>query len=234
MLTAMAALWVATACSSGGGAGGSTSDPAPPQDGNAAGAGAAAPPAETPTTAANFWKPPEDACAVVSREQVAALDLQKPQRDKTIPSRAGCKWKLGTKRGHQPNLNIHYSTSPTEGITKTVYDRSKRTDFVSGGGLGMRVQDRAEMRQIGSKVMGTDFDEGYYVYGIEEVVAGLKFGTGRLVLRKGNLLIEITHSGARITGKVNGRLISEPDPNEAAQQTLDKVADGVIDAAVRA
>ena len=59
-------------------------------------------------------------------------------------------------------------------------------------------------------------------------------GTGTMVLRKGNLHIEIQYRGERITGKVHGRLISEPDPTDAAKEIIDKVADAVFEAVVRA
>jgi hypothetical protein len=77
---------------------------------------------------------------------------------------------------------------------------------------------KGEIKQIGPAKVGEDYDEGCYVYEVAEA----ERGEGRAVLRKGNVIITISASGADVPGRRvrDGR----PLGNAPIQAMIDTVA----------
>ncbi|MEV0169000.1 hypothetical protein [Nonomuraea fuscirosea] len=112
---------------------------------------------------------------------------------------------------------------------KDTYAIKRRNDYRQPSVFGGAPSWKSTIQEIGTANAGEHFDEGYYVYFVDEIgEAG--HGEGKAVLRMDNVVITISFSG----DDVPGRRIRDDRPigNAAAQAALNAVAGQAI-AAVR-
>lgn len=181
-------------------------------------------------TGASF-KPPAAPCRVLSARTRTALSLETTERDKRA---VACQW--SNDPGTAPpfrfrDLKVTYDPgfADTEAYAKESFKQKRAGDYRQPSVFGGVPAVKGEIRRVGTADAGRHFDEGYYVFFVYQV-AGARRGEGRAVLRKGNLLITISASGADIPG----RRVSEGRPigRATAERMIDAVAEQVL-AAVR-
>jgi hypothetical protein len=202
----------------------------PPPDTVPAPVETASAPAEISSTPADStakaFAPPKDPCKVLSARTRARLRLKTSEKDKRSPA---CQWSNdpGTAPPYKfRDLKITYDTGFTGRANtleeaKQSFATSKRNDYRQPSVFGGTPSVKGEIKQIGPAKVGEDYDEGYYVYYVYEV-AEAERGEGRAVLRKGNVIITISASGADVPGRRvrDGR----PLGNAPIQAMIDMVA----------
>lgn len=179
-------------------------------------------------------KAPANPCRVLTARTRAAIKMPTAKRDRRD---VACRWT--NEPGDAPpfvlrDLKIDYSAELagmpfTEEEAEAALATRRRQDYRQPSVFGGAPAVKGAIRRIGSARAGDHFDEGYYVYHVYRV-AEARRGEGRAVLRKGNVIITVTVSGADIpTRRVrDGR----PITNATAQALIDAVATQAI-AAVR-
>ncbi|NUO97164.1 MAG: hypothetical protein HOW71_41785 [Nonomuraea sp.] len=112
---------------------------------------------------------------------------------------------------------------------KRSFATKKRNDYRQPSLFGAAPSVRGTIQQVGTAKAGKHFDEGYYVYFVYKIGEARR-GEGRAVLRKGNVVIAISVSGADVPGRSMRE--SRPISNATAQAMIDVVAGRAV-AAVR-
>ncbi|MFI6818354.1 hypothetical protein ACIBG7_38570 [Nonomuraea sp. NPDC050328] len=173
---------------------------------------------------------PKSPCAVLDARTRASVGLRKAVKDKYD---VACKW--SNEPGTAPpyrfrDLKITYEsgllrTEGTEREAKLAYDRMRTSDYRQPSVFGGAPAVKGTIKQVGSVKEGQDYDEGYYVFYVYKVAEAGR-GEGKAVLRKGNVIVTITASGANVPG----RRVRDGKPidNATAQAMIDKVADRAL------
>lgn len=193
----------------------------------------ATPTSEPPAEAAKRTVP-ANPCRVLTASTRSRIGMQQGKKDRLDPA---CKW--SNDPGNAPpfkfrNLSITYDAGFKE-FTASVDDAKesfatkRKSDYRQPSVFGGAPSVKGTIKQIGTAKAGTHFDEGYYVYFVYEV-GEAKRGEGKAVLRKGNVVITISISGADVPGR--RMRDGKPIGNTTAQAMIDIVAAQAI-AAVR-
>ncbi|MDF2709377.1 MAG: hypothetical protein K0R62_5029 [Nonomuraea muscovyensis] len=206
----------------------------PPGEHVAATSTATSTPTSTATAGDVALKAPADPCRVLSSRTRLRIRMPKATRDRRD---VACAWT--NEPGTAPpfvlrDLKISYTTGLaglafTEEEARMTFATRRRNDYRQPSVFGGAPSVKGVIRQVGTARSGEHFDEGYYVYYVYQVAAARR-GEGRAVLRKGNVVVSITASGADIpTRRVrDGR----PAGNATVQTLIDAVAPQAL-AAVR-
>ncbi|MGI5292115.1 hypothetical protein ACQEVF_53655 [Nonomuraea polychroma] len=198
-------------------------------------------PAASPSTqdAAPTIEPPAEAgkrtvpaspCRVLTASTRSRIGMRQGKEDRLYPA---CKW--SNDPGNAPpfrfrDLSITYDAGFKE-FTASVDDAresfatKRKSDYRQPSVFGRAPSVKGNIKQVGTAKAGEHFDEGYYVYFVYEV-GEAKRGEGKAVLRKGNVVITISVSGADVPGRRmrDGR----PIDNATAQAMIDVVAGQAI------
>ncbi|WP_197093796.1 hypothetical protein [Nonomuraea sp. SBT364] len=160
--------------------------------------------------------------------------MRQGKKDRLDPA---CKWR--NNPGDVPpfrfrDLSIAYDAGFKEFAAslqdaKQSFATKRRSDYRQPSAFGGAPSVKGSIRQVGTANAGEHFDEGYYVYYVYEI-GEAKRGEGKAVLRKGNVVITISFSGADVPGR--SMRDGKPIGNAAAQAAIDLVAPQAI-AAVR-
>ncbi|MCA2228752.1 DUF3558 domain-containing protein [Nonomuraea aurantiaca] len=187
------------------------------------------PPAESARLAV-----PDDPCRVLTTSIRSRIGMGQGTKDRLDPA---CKWR--NDPGDVPpfrfrDLGIVYDAGFTE-LTfslkeaKESFAIKRRNDYRQPSLFGGAPSVRGTIKQVGTTKAGKHFDEGYYVYFVYKVGEARR-GEGKAVLRKGNVVITISVSGADVPGR--RMRDSRPISNATAQAMIDIVAARAV-AAVR-
>lgn len=175
---------------------------------------------------------PARACDVVTAQDKANLKMSRAKNQELAleKSCALSNTPESSPPRHFLHLKFSYSTAPAAvgdatAYAKTFFARRKASDFRQPNPFGGPPSVKGTINQTGDSKLGSDFEEGYYVF-YKTDVAGAKEGNGLAVIRKGSVVITILASGNVIPGQ---RVVdSRPIGNEVAQRMIDVVADHVI------
>uniref|UniRef100_UPI003F49AFF8 hypothetical protein n=1 Tax=Nonomuraea bangladeshensis TaxID=404385 RepID=UPI003F49AFF8 len=191
-------------------------------------------PTSAPTAKAALFKAPANPCRVLTASVRSRLEVRQGTEDRLD---AACKW--SNDPGDAPpfefrDLRIAYDAGFKK-FTASLKDArdsftaKRRSDYRQPSVFGGAPLVKGAIRQVGTAKAGEHFDEGYYVYFVYEV-GEAKRGEGKAVLRKGNVVLTISFSGADVPGRRmrDGR----PIDNTTAQTAIDAVAGQAL-AAVR-
>ncbi|GAA0913507.1 DUF3558 family protein [Virgisporangium aurantiacum] len=203
---------VVTAC------GGST-EPA----GKAADPAEGTPSASAPDSPISRFATPTDACAVLPADVAATLKVVKNRR--TGSSLLGCTWELDTGDKYKSrSIGVEYEAWDDVPGAKTRFDTKKRSDTARGRGVNVTIGETGEVRQIGTQQQDRNYDEAYYFYGSAEI-AGLTLGNGTVVIRRGNVIVDISAQGNDVLPPYTGKLRSNPLASAEAKDMIDRTAD---------
>ncbi|WP_106252585.1 DUF3558 family protein [Nonomuraea fuscirosea] len=191
-------------------------------------------PTSKPPVEAALLKAPSNPCRVLTPSTRARLGVRQGVKDRLDPA---CKWR--NDPGDAPpfkfrDLSITYDAGFKE-FADSVKDAKKsfatkrKSDYRQPSVFGGAPAVKGVIQQVGTAKAGQHFDEGYYVYFVYEIGEAQR-GEGKAVLRKGNLLITISFSGADVPGR--RMRDGKPIGNATAQDAIDIVAGQAI-AAVR-
>nr|WP_240779391.1 DUF3558 family protein [Nonomuraea zeae] len=191
-------------------------------------------PTAKPSAASARLSVPGNPCRVLTASTRSKLGMRQGTKDRLDPA---CKW--SNDPGNAPpfrfrDLSITYDAGFKEFTAslkdaKESFATKKRSDYRQPSAFGGAPSVKGTIQQIGTAKVGEHFDEGYYVYFVYEV-GEAKRGEGKAVLRKGNVVITISFSGADVPGR--RMRDGKPIGNATAQTAIDVVAGQAI-AAVR-
>jgi hypothetical protein len=188
--------------------------------------GAGAPSSPVPSEAKIIA--PADACTVLPAELAKTLKVTKT--DRTGSSPLTCTWYLDTGDKHKVRtIGVTYEVQESVRLAKHLYDSGKPRDMAHGRGANVTISETGEADEIGTRKRGQHYDEAYYFYGAGEI-AGMTVGNGTVVIRRGNLTVEITAQGQDVQPPYTGKLRSKPLPSAEAKQLIDKTADTFVGA----
>jgi hypothetical protein len=165
------------------------------------------------------------ACEAVRASGIAVDSVTS---ERAVDSRTGCTVELGIDAERHPRtLRVRFSDETTLCRARTTFDRLKDADWNGvHSPFSGRASTRREVGGIGAAAIGSEYDAGYYAFFPGVVIAGVPYSQSVLVLRRGNVLLELDLLGGDRTGRRG--VFMKPAPPDVATRAFGDIADELL------